>query len=224
MRCFFCDTIPEIGGEVPLDKREKKHLFKTLRATAGESVEILDGKGKLATAVIHEEQCIVIQTIKEFSSPEQKIHLFVAPPKKNKMDHMLKQITELGVWSIQPIISERSVSVPNKDSVNERWDTIVIEACKQAKNPFKPVIHEALSFKKAVKKAKEMGYLSFYGSPTSTSGVNSAQEIAWFVGPEGGFTDSEEELMQQNGFNPIKIGNYVLRVETAAVAGLALLQ
>lgn len=227
MHSFFCQEINEKGSIAELDKRDSKHLFKTLRARPGDEVQLIDGKGRTATGTITQEGLISISDVSAALPPPVKVHLFVAPPRKQKMDHLLRQCVETGLWSLTAMICERSVSIPDADSVPERWDVIALEACKQSANPFFPDIRTPMKFSDAVKSLSS-AVIKLYGSPTGSWEIPSvpageSADIAWFVGPEGGFSPAEEKLMDDAGFSKIRIGPHIMRVETAAVCGTALL-
>ena len=227
MHCFYCRTIGPTGSLVKLEERDAKHLFKTLRAEPGEQLELSDGNGIFATAEIRPDRTIAVLETERSTPPSRRVHLFIAPPRKAKMDILLKQCAEVGVWSIHPFLCARSVSAPEKDEVRERWQTLLMEGCKQAKNPFLPHIAGLpVPFKTAVDDAVRAGYLGFFGSPRGDgkrSDWSAAADVAWFVGPEGGFTDEEENYLREHGIADLRIGRWVLRVETAAVCGCLVL-
>lgn len=225
MRTFFCESISDIDDIVVLDKRDEKHLFRTLRAKCGETIELIDGKGTSALSIINDDKTLTITEVTVTPEPQIKIHLFVAPPKKAQMDQMLKQCAEIGIWSITPMITSRSVSTPEKANTLERWNTLLLEGCKQAKNPFVPSITRPVIFERAIEQAK--GLSCFFGATDGesiTQGESDCTELAWFVGPEGGFTAEEQQLMVDCGFNKLAIGRCVMRVETAAITGASLLE
>lgn len=228
MHCFFCRNIPPTGQSAILDERDRKHLFRTLRAQNGETVQLRDGNGVIATATVGDSQTLTVKDIQNFPMPEQRLCLFVAPPRKQQMDAMLKQCAEIGVDEIIPIITRFSVSTPEKDSVLEHWLTTLEEACKQAKNPFTPRISMPLDFRAALSLASDRKLRCFYGSPRE--GVSPLElsgeltDIAWFVGPEGGFSAEEEQEMADNGFTALRLTPWILRVETAAVTGSMILK
>jgi 16S rRNA (uracil1498-N3)-methyltransferase len=224
MRCFYCDNIPEKGGFAELDKRESSHLFKTLRARPGDMIQLMDGRGTLAEAEIDSNRniCLVSKNIHE--EPLTKVCLFVAAPRKQKMDSLLKQCAEIGVWEIIPMITERSVSTPEKESVLERWKTILIEGCKQSGNPFIPAIRLPVKFSEALELVKESSIDAYFGSPRTEEEPEwtANAKKAWLVGPEGGFSENEENAMFESGAKPLRVGPWTMRVETAAVCGAAL--
>lgn len=219
--------LKSFGEHVDLSNEEKKHIFNVLRLRDGDELKLLNGTGKIAKAVIKKTQMIEILNIEVVDEPKVKTVLYVAPPRKNKMDQILAQCTEVGVWEIQPISTEYSVSLPDKDNTVEKWKMKLIEACKQSGNPFLPKINKIISFETAVKAINQENSISYFGSLSTNSNLKQSKslinKINWFVGPEGGFSGKEEKIMIDDGFTSIKIGSYIMRVETAAVVGIALL-
>ena len=224
MHNFFCDELGKVGDEVFLSHAELKHLFKTLRAGKGDLIGLLDGKGNFAAAEIHEGKKLFIKSVTSHKTPEVKIHLYIAIPKRNKMDQLLRQCTEAGVWAIHPMICDYSVSVPDK--VSSRWQIILQEACKQSENYFLPEITAPHSFTACLDEIEQKQMPAYYGAVTPESMLNNApsgSSIAWLVGPEGGFSEKEIEMISEANINPINLGPNIMRVETAAVCGIALL-
>ena len=225
MHCFYCGSFMEKGGYLELDKAEHRHLFKTLRARTGEQIELTDGKGSFGVARVVEHQKIELLEAATFPEPARKLILFLAPPKKQKMDQLLKQCAEIGVWEIVPFISERSVSTPAKESTVERWRQLLLAGCKQSKNPFLPKISLPLPFNELFNRF-DFSVLPAYFGAVSGENISFAAQLGkcgWFVGPEGGFTRQEEQMLCEHGIAGVKLGSYVLRVETAAVVGAAML-
>ncbi|MDD3117558.1 MAG: RsmE family RNA methyltransferase [Victivallales bacterium] len=223
MHCFYCRAIGRPGTTVELEERDRKHLFKTLRAAPGEQFELTDGRGTFALATIGSDRIITVLNATTASPPPRRVHLVLAPPKKAKMDLLLKQCAEVGIWSIHLFLSARSVAAPEKEEVLERWQTLLQEGCKQAKNPFLPQLTALpVSFKTAVDRIKQENWQGFFGSPRGDGvmpDLSRTTDIAWVVGPEGGFTPEEEDYLRQNGIADLRLGRWVLRVETAAIAG-----
>ena len=224
MHNFYIDKLGGIGDEVLLPAGEAKHLFKTLRAVKGDVIGLLDGKGACAEAEISDSKKIIIRSTKNYPEPEIKIHLFVAVPKRSKMDQLLRQCTEAGVWAVHPLITKYSVATPEK--VSERWHALLQEACKQAGNMFVPEIHPIRTLTEALDEIKAAKMSAFYGAVNPDGEKNPrtfSPDTAWLVGPEGGFSEDEEQEMLSGGVAPLNIGPYIMRVETAAVCGVSLL-
>ncbi len=229
MHSFFCEHISDAAEQLQLPERDNKHLFRTLRGQVGDTVKLMDGSGTTALAVILPDKSLKLTEVFQHSAPALKLHLFVAPPRRLKMDSLLKQAAEIGIWEITPTITERAVALPDKKkSKSNRWDTLLIEGCKQAENPFIPQIHGALSLATALQQINRETTAIFFGETPRNAehqplNLRGYKNIAWFVGPEGGFTDSERQLLFENGAVPFSFGSWILRVETAAICGAAIL-
>ena len=222
MRCFFCDNIVE-NEVATLSREDQKHLFKTLRARPGELIQLNDGAGCLAEAeILHDRQIIVRKTVK-FPEPLTKLNLYVAPPRRNKMDTLLKQCAEVGIFRIVPIITENSVATP--DGKSKRQQTLLREGCKQSRNPFLPRLENPVSFSEALSDAASLDAV-YYGAVAKTSEPFPEIplfNIGLFIGPEGGFSNRELDLMANNNFHPLSFGPWILRTETAVIAGATLI-
>ena len=227
MHAFRFDELisTDPGSFFRLDSREETHLFRILRARPGEKVAVMDGHGTLGTAVIEADHQLRLESKRTVSPPARRLHLYFAPPKKQKRDSLLKQAVELGVYSLVPVLCERSVVQPGENSVAGRWMDLLFEACKQSGNPFLPVVANPMPFAAALNHAREACGVLITGS--NRTGVfpelGAASDVAFFVGPEGGFTDAETDAMFAAGAAPLRIGDWTLRVETAAIAGLGVL-
>ena len=226
MHTFFLKSIPAVGAEAELEKRERDHLFKTLRCRVGEQLELCDGNGTTALAEATEDHTVRIIERNQAVRGDIEVHLFTALPRNNKLDLLLKPVTEAGVVSITPLKCRYSVA--EKDSVPERWYTLMEEACKQSGNPFLPKIKPTLSVAEAVDFCKDNNYNIFFGDqhgeflmPQSFP-ADGKLKMAWMIGPEGGFDENELALLRQAGCG-ITLGEYIFRLENAALAGIAYL-
>lgn len=215
------------GDTVRLDKEESAHLFRTLRADPGEKCRLMDGAGHFALAEVQPGKMVKIQHLENAELPTAPLlHMYIAPPRRQKMDQILRQAAELGVWRIVPMTTERSVALPDSDSINGRWKEVLFEACKQSGNPFLPQVAEPLKFADALTDSAINCKVRFFGSVQDRKSDNTILKpdaAAWFVGPEGGFSENEEKQMLDHGIQPLHFGSWTLRVETAAVCGLCLI-
>ena len=219
---FFIDSTPVAGEFVELSRDQKHHLFKVFRAVPGDEIELLDGRGTRAFGVVDENKNILINSAVKEEKKGADLHLVFALPRKNQLDLLLKQSAELGVSELHPVRFERSVS---QGDCKERWVTLLEEACKQSKNPFLPQINPVCSLHEKLEEFKARNIPVVFGAIRSETEKTMFQNCAaWVVGPEGGFTDNEEELMRSFGAVPLNLGPWVLRLETAASAGIAVLR
>ena len=218
----YCDMIGAPGSVVELEKNDRDHLFKVFRASIGDEVELLDGRGRRGIAHVIEGKLLSLESVEDIPEPGRKYHLYCAVAKRNKFEPLLKQCAELGVWSIVPVKFTRSVS--DSDKSGGRWKVLLQEGCKQSKNPFVPIIREPVSLDTALEEMKD--FHAFYGGigEVSENLPDTGKDAAFLVGPEGGFTPEELEKIKNSGLRTLNLGPYVLRLETAAVCGMAVLR
>lgn len=226
MRTFFCETIPAPGEAAELEKSEFDHLFRTLRAAPGDEVALFDGRGLVAVARVEPRRMLVVRECRREPEPAKRLHLYCAVPRRAKFDVLLKQAAELGVWSIRLLRCERSVAQPEGSG---RWEALLREGCKQSKNPFLPRILPMMTPAEALEEIRARKIRAFFGAvdagkASERESVEGVADFAWLVGPEGGFTPEEEAAFAAAGVRGLNLGPYVLRLETAAVCGLAVLR
>ena len=227
MHAFRFDELADVGPDslIRLDPREESHLFKILRARPGDRVRLLDGRGTTGVAVVGQGRELRLESKESVPPPARRLHLYFAPPKKQKLDSLLKQSVELGVDVLVPVLCERSVVQPGESSVGGRWTDLLFEACKQSGNPFLPSVCPPVPFAEAVVRARGTCSALVVGSNRTGTALElgNVPDVAFFVGPEGGFTDAETDALAAAGAAPLRIGSWTLRVETAAAAGLGVL-
>lgn len=225
MHRIFCGEIPDAGEVFLPAPREAEHLFKVFRARPGDAVELLDGRGKRAEAEVIPGKQLIIHRVSVCEEPQEKLHLCCALPRRQKFDVLLKQAAELGAWSIRPVNCERSVAEGNP---RERWELLLQEACKQSGNPFLPEIFREADVKDTLEALKKENIDIYYGSvkviPLFDDKLPRNRQKAVLIGPEGGFTGEEIAAIEAAGGKPLNLGPHILRLETAAVAALAVLR
>ena len=162
-----------------------------------------------------------------------KIYLFQGLPKGDKMELIIQKTVELGVYEIIPVEMSRCVvklDDKKKKSKQTRWQTISESAAKQSKRNFIPKIGDVLTYKQALEKAKELDivlvpYESKNGMADTKEALNkirSGMSVGIFIGPEGGFDESEIESAVSRGGNVVSLGQRILRTETAALTAVAM--
>ncbi len=227
------DQIPVITGE------DVHHIRDVLRMQLGDELELLDGNGKIYQVKIieYKKDSIVCQILstKTIENPTKvKITLAQCLPKADKMKLIIQKSTELGVWSIIPVTSERTIV---KSEKKERWQTIAKEAAQQCRLTYIPNVTEVKSFKEILSEAKnyslalipweneqKISLKSLISpSPDSPSHIPRYHDILILIGPEGGFSINEIELAKNAGFIPVSLGPRILRTETAGLAMLAMI-
>ena len=222
---YFYHPELTVGAEIALCDEESRHLNKTLRIKAGATISVLDGRGSIAKAEVlsvperrGQVVCSVLE-LQEFPKPKTRVHLYLCPPRNNLFSQIIRQATELGVTSIHLMESEYSVARPKDKNIVE-WEKNSLAACKQSGNPFLPNFSKVVSFQEALKSCE---IPSYYGAVPQDVDKTSAQhidaeEVAIWIGPEGGFSDVELQALKDSGAKGMCLGSWILRVETAVVA------
>lgn len=226
-RRFYCPEIPDENQLTSLPDDESHHFITVLRGRVGETIVLLDGQGTLASAEVVEirrRQPVVCKiTRRERAKPPTvKFHLFVAPSRGKGMAGIIRSATEMGVRQITPIICARATSKPDAAALST-WEAAAITGIKQAINPFCPIIDPPSPLEDILEGEMSPGYIGWVpeSQPDGQPHRIEADTIALFIGPEGGFTESEAASIVNQGIQPVSFGPYVLRVETAVVAGLS---
>ncbi|MCQ2378173.1 MAG: RsmE family RNA methyltransferase [Victivallaceae bacterium] len=220
---LFLSELPAENRRFTLPEEEAAHLFRVFRAAVGDEVEILDGTGRRGYARVLKDKVLEMTRVEIAPPPGKEFHLYCALPRRNKQDDLFRQAAESGVTMIHPVHFSRSVE---RNEATPRWEMLLREACKQSKNPFLPELGASLSLDEALDDAARRSLAVCFGSVEKVPCpvLPDARGGAWFVGPEGGFTGEEVERMRSRGGIGINLGPYVMRLETAAVAGIAVLR
>jgi 16S rRNA (uracil1498-N3)-methyltransferase len=165
----------------------------------------------------------------QVAKPRVAFDLGVSLPKGGGMDDIVRQLTELGVSFISPLFSEHG-DVANVEHRAEakmgKWSRISSEACKQSGNPWAPVIREPRSFDRWLRElpaggVRLIGCLGANAVSVSSVSKSFATDIAFAIGPEGGFSEVEKAIAEDAGFVPVCLGPHTMKVGTAAICALA---
>lgn len=222
-------------GQARLSAAEGRHFVSVLRGRAGQSIELFDGCGGLAGGVVTQiKKNDVFVEIKNVSacplSQAGRIILAVAAAKGQRLDWMLSKCTELGADHIVLILYEHSVRLGSQSAAG-RYQNILIAACKQSGRVFLPILTGPQKLAEAIAELKRQYPQSrfIFGSPdpnakTIRNLANDSRDTLVFIGPEGGLTQIETQLLEHNGAVPVRVANHILRTETAAVAFTAILE
>ncbi|HAR65242.1 MAG TPA: hypothetical protein DCR55_03400 [Lentisphaeria bacterium] len=215
--------IPASGARIALEEAEGRHVAQVLRARVGDSLELLDGTGARANAVIEEisgrGRKVTVRVLARTDCPLQspRLTVYLAPPRGKAMPRILRYATELGIAELCPIMTEFSTAKPSTDAV-ANWQTDVLEAAKQCGNPRIPIIYPPQTFAEALASVALPGFVAAVPEPGPAAQDEVPAECALWIGPEGGFSDPELELLRTRGFKNLSVGGWILRVETALVA------
>ncbi len=196
---------------------------KVLRLSPGKMVILFDGKGGEVSAEIDSWQGrdqVKIKLMDDYTlvnvNTNRKVTLYVSILKKDNFDLVIQKATELGVDCLVPIISERTVKT---GLVIKRLEKIIKESTEQCGRLQLMRLEETLTFSEAISMAGKTADSVFFCHQEGGSDVEvgSGKNIAVFVGPEGGWTESELKIAQENKAQVVSLSNNVLRAETAAI-------
>jgi 16S rRNA (uracil1498-N3)-methyltransferase len=214
-----------------IEGEDVKHISKVLRCKIGEELEICDNNNNEYICEITDiDKSIVnldiLQKVDVKRESDLKIKLYQGLPKRPKMEMILKKLNEVGVDEIILVQSKRSVAkVEDKkeDKKIERWERIIYEAAKQSKRGQIPKLRGVLSFKEALDdmKLNDFNIAPYENERTKSikqaiKGIN-INNVGIFVGPEGGFDESEIQAIEEIGGQSVSLGPRILRTETASV-------
>ncbi|NTW69602.1 MAG: 16S rRNA (uracil(1498)-N(3))-methyltransferase [Chlorobiaceae bacterium] len=235
MELFYtsAESIALDRAHIVIDGDEFHHLARVLRKQKGEVILVTDGKGVRCEVRIMEvgkssiEGEILDHSI--VSQPETVVSVALSMLKNpQRFEWFLEKSTELGVSSITPLITARTLSQPTKERVQgrlKRWNTILLSAARQSKRYYLPVLSEPLTFSEVT---ALQGYdlkLIAYETSTEAPKVECAgKNILFMIGGEGGFTEGEVAKAKDAGFSEISLGKSILRAETAGVFAVAMVR
>lgn len=223
-------------GIITLSPEESHHLVRVRRATAQSEIEVLDGHGFRAKAVLldaHPKRA-VLELRHRLFYPQAlpPVALWQALPKGKTMDVIVQQATELGVSAIQPLITDHTeVQLDERRTEHKivKWAGVAEEAIKQCGNPWRPQILPPRTLHAALKEHEpnSPGLVASLHPPVSTirqsiGPISPDRFIPVAIGPEGDFSSREYDLFEEAGWISVTLGPLVLRAETASCAMLAL--
>ena len=169
--------------------------------------------------------------------PARPVHLVVGMPANDRMDWLVEKATELGVASIQPLMTERSVLRLQGERAEKKrlhWQAVAVSACEQCGGNRVPVVHPVRPLdgwlredeREPVRQGVRATLSLAVGSQPLAgwaARLPPAQPVWLLHGPEGGLAPAEEERLLSRGWSPVGLGPRVLRAETAAIAAMAIL-
>jgi 16S rRNA (uracil1498-N3)-methyltransferase len=236
IRRVFVDKLKIKNGLALLTGPMHKYIVSVLRKTAGERIDLIDGKGYLYRCVIHsvkgkELYLQVMDVVHHPSERRPKMTLCVSPIKGPRMDWLVEKATELGVDRILPTIFKRTVvKFEEKEKGKlERWKRIVIEASRQSGRFSIPEVIEPTPLRGILpwlKNVRNRWALYEREKEIKLEAAIASQiegEIAVIVGPEGGIEESEIEWAKKNGFTPCTLGESIFRTETVPLVILSII-
>ena len=214
--------------EVIIDKGDSLHIVKVMRMRIGDEVLVSDNTDSyLAKIKVLDPNGVVLEIVEKLeNNPELNVKVTIAQGvvRKNKMEEVISKITALGAYKYIPVNMERS-EIKIKEEKYERQLSIIKEASEQSMRNKLMELSSALSFKELLKEKDNYDVCLFASTKATVDNPNfkevlrnkNNKSILVVVGPEGGISPKEEDLMEKAGFLPISLGPRILRTELAPV-------
>lgn len=229
---FYIEPSMVDGDRIILTGQPMRHAL-VLRLMPGESFRAVAGDTLYNARVVHSGKDTVEAIITSVSKPEPfryRVHLYAAVLKGDKFDLVVEKATELGVSSITPLITSRTIPrlEPEKAGARvERWKKVARAASQQCGRTTMPEIldvtpygHEILMSSPGVRLIASERHKDRGALPDM---IRDQREVSVMVGPEGGFSPQEVEMAMEAGFSPFSLGPLILRAETACIVSVGIL-
>jgi 16S rRNA (uracil1498-N3)-methyltransferase len=233
---FYTPPPLPLSGTFDLPPDAAHHASRVLRLRVGDSVEIFDGIGNECQGQISDlggKRVTVSEITSTGSNRESPLHVVLAQALSGgeKMDWIIQKATELGINEIQPLATDRSVAKLPAERVQKRlehWQQVAVSACEQCGRNVLPGIYAPMDIMVWLQQTKSGPDAKYILLPEGEASLHDQAKpqgkAVLLVGAEGGFSQAETTAALQCGYIPIRIGTRVMRTETAAIAGLTVLQ
>jgi len=218
--------VESIAAAVDVSGEEFHHAVRVVRVHEGEEIELFDGRGRAARGRVGAigRDALRVEVTSEIESRESplRIHLAAAIIQLEKFELVLQKATELGAASITPLVTDRiEVRRERYRGKAERWAKIVFEAVKQSGRALIPTVNEPTLFDEI---AKNTGVrFVFDADEEPDRAPDSLTEVTVVIGPEGGLSEREIDVVRQSGCTFQRLGPRRLRAETAAISALSII-
>lgn len=234
MQRFFISPEHFQSGQVLFPADISHQITRVLRLQTGDSVVVLDNQGHefdVEVTQVNAKGCLgtILAERIALGEPSVQIHLLVAVTQREKFEWILQKCTEVGVTSITPLLTERSLvgKAVELGKKGERWERIIREAAEQSRRGRIPQLRDAMLFQQAVKTQGAVRLLAWEGEEQRDLRQvligNEICDVYVLIGPEGGFSMQEAQQAEALGWKPFSMGKRIMRMETAAVVACALI-
>lgn len=229
MQRFFVDDNAIKDGKITITGDDASHISRVLRLDKGDKTivccNLTDYFCTIESSLKSEVILNVDYTKENLNEAPIKITVYQGLPKSDKMDYIIQKCVELGAEKFVPVTTKNCVvKIKDGDKKVLRWQKIASEAAKQCGRGIIPKVMPVTKFENAVKNAEGLKIIPYENEKTTglksilKNKDNLTDKISVFIGPEGGFDESEIILAKENKIVPITLGPRILRTETAAAA------
>jgi 16S rRNA (uracil1498-N3)-methyltransferase len=232
MEYFYTPPSLVSSSHLVIEGDEFSHLTHVMRKKVGDAVRVVDGSGMAYDVVIDDiekrsARCEITARHDRLNEPEADVTLAVAVLKNfSRFDFLVEKVTELGVNTIVPLLTERTI--PRHAKV-ERWQKLALAAMKQSGRCALPAVKELTRFTDLLDSTPKDSLKLIPHEKASATTVSEVvkhrtlRPVMVCIGPEGGFSDEEIGRAMRAGFIPVYLGTRRLRTETAAIVSVAFL-
>jgi 16S rRNA (uracil1498-N3)-methyltransferase len=235
MRRFYAHPRQFSQDMVTLDAEETLHLARVLRLGVGAKVQVCDGEGgnfeaQVATLEPRGATLRILGRLEAWGESPLPLVLGIGLAKGEAADAVVRQATEMGVSRIFPFISERSERLTPERAARrrERWRRLARESIKSCQRSMLPIIEPPRDFAAAMDGPEEVKLIFWEeergGGLKPVLQLPRPRDVRVLIGPEGGFSPGEAALAREAGFQVVSLGPRLLKVPTAALAAITLIQ
>ena len=229
---IYIDTPISTGSLISLPIEAHRHIANVLRLKEKNKLILFNGLGReyLSEIISVEKKTTVVSVKNESDISSQSainIELGLALIKNDRFDFALQKSVELGVNSITPLMAHRStIKLDSKRARKKQahWQGIIQNACEQSGQNYLPAMNPLHSIADWLASSTTAGIVFEPTASHTLSSLRAEKNLRVIIGPEGGFTEVELELISQHGFDKVKLGPRILRAETAAICAVSALQ
>lgn len=224
--------VEELAQTVVITGEDAKHISKSLRMTAGETLTLCDGNRQEAQGVIVSLSSDAVsvrlgETVLSPTEPETRVSLYLAMSKGDKIEMVVQKAVELGAAEIVLFLTSRCIARPKGSDAEkkvQRLQKIANEAAKQCGRGIIPTVRGILTFSQTLKEMQQFNscFTLYEGvcKPLRSQLPNRGDSLALLIGSEGGFSKEEIEQAIAHGVSTASLGKRILRCETAPIAAL----
>ena len=241
MSTFYVKNSQIKDNKIEIIGEDYRHLKNVLRYKINDNLEICDEDSiRYQTRIEKFNEncavCVIQEVIEGTTEAPMLVTLYQGLPKSDKLEQIIQKTTEMGVSEIIPVEMERSIAKveeKNKAKKLERWNKIAFEASKQSGRQKIPVVQEPINFKNIIENISKYDIvLLLYENEKSVTIKEalkkhtkaSLQKLAIVIGPEGGFSSKEIEMLSKfQNVQVVTVGPRILRTETAGLAAIAMI-
>lgn len=232
MHQYFTDSRPLIGAEYRLNEAQEHHAKDVLRLNNEMIRLVYEGEAYFADCTIAKGKLKVIVKEKDEAVNEPRAEVILAPAliMRDRFELILQKAAELGATRIVPFTSSRCiirVKQDKKDRQRERWEKILTEASQQCKRNRIPVLDDICGFSDLKKISADVRIAAYEAAGKDAERITDVycpeRSVLIVIGPEGGFSADEIDVLKEAGFVPVTLGSRILRAETAAMYALSVI-